>query len=196
MASEERNEGAGDAELVASVLAGKQERFGELVERYQGRLVNYLFRLVRSQDDALDLAQEIFVKVYQALDRYDPHYKFSTWLFRVAQNAAIDQIRRRRLQLVSFDRPTENDEDRPWEFASPDPDPYGDLRNRERGAAIQRAIDALPWEYRELIVLRHFGELSYDEIAQLKGMPLGTVKNKLFRARQLLKESLDEFRVA
>ncbi len=193
MASEARPEG--DADLVAAVLAGKRERFGELVERYQGRLVNYLFRLVRSQDEALDLAQEVFVKVYQALARYDPHYKFSTWLFRVAQNAAIDQLRRRRLQLVSLDRPTDDDEDRPWEFASQERDAYGDLRNRERGLAIQRAIDDLPWEYRELIVLRHFAELTYEEIAQLKGMPLGTVKNKLFRARQLLKGNLQDVRV-
>jgi RNA polymerase sigma-70 factor (ECF subfamily) len=80
-----------------------------------------------------------------------------------------------------------------WEFASSDPSPYGDLRNRERGEAIQEAIDGLPWDYRELIVLRHFGELSYDEIAALKGMPLGTVKNKLFRGRQMMKDKLREF---
>jgi RNA polymerase sigma-70 factor (ECF subfamily) len=194
MASEARPE-ASDADLVAAVLAGNRERFSELVERYQGRLVNHLFRLVRGQDEALDLAQEVFIKIYQALGQYDPSYKFSTWLFRVAQNAAIDQLRRRRLQLVSLDRPTDDGEDRPWEFASEDPDPYGDVRNQERGVAIQQAIDALPWEYRELIVLRHYAELSYDEIVQLKGMPLGTVKNKLFRARQLLKGSLDEYRV-
>ena len=79
-----------DEELVRSVLAGDRERFGELVERYQGRLVNYLYRMVRDLDDAHDLAQEVFVRVYQALDRFDPQYRFSTWLFRVAQNAAID----------------------------------------------------------------------------------------------------------
>jgi len=91
-----------DEDLVAAVLAGDRERFGDLVERYQGRLVNYLFRLLRNADDAHDLAQEVLIKVYQVLDRYDPQYKFSTWLFRIAQNAAIDQIRRRRLKLVSL----------------------------------------------------------------------------------------------
>ena len=80
-----------------------------------------------------------------------------------------------------------------WEFPSSDPSPYGDLRNLERGEAIQEAIDGLPWDYRELIVLRHFGELSYDEIAALKGMPLGTVKNKLFRGRQMMKDKLRDF---
>src|SRR6476619_7900226 len=91
-----------DEELVSAVLQGDRDRFGDLIERYQGRLVNYLFRLLRNADDAHDMAQEVFVKVYQVLDRYDPQYRFSTWLFRVAQNAAIDQIRRRRLKLVSM----------------------------------------------------------------------------------------------
>ncbi|MFP5285944.1 MAG: RNA polymerase sigma factor, partial [Thermoanaerobaculia bacterium] len=91
-----------DEDLVAAVLEGDRDRFGDLVDRYQGRLVNYLFRLLRNVDDAHDLAQEVLVKVYQVLDRYDPQYRFSTWLFRVAQNAAIDQIRRRRLKVVSL----------------------------------------------------------------------------------------------
>jgi RNA polymerase sigma-70 factor (ECF subfamily) len=183
-----------DAELIAAVLKGRKEQFGDLVQRYQARLVNYLFRLLRDVAEAHDLAQEVFLKVFQALDRYDPRFKFSTWLFRVAQNAAIDQIRRRRLRLVSIDRPSvDEDGDRTWEFPSPDPGPYSDLRNQERGDAIQEAIDGLPWEYRELIVLRHFGELSYEEIATLKGMPLGTVKNKLFRGRQMLKKGLEEY---
>jgi len=183
-----------DADLVAAILKGEQERFNELVGRYQGRLVNYLYRLLRSTQEAEDLAQEVFFKLYRALDRYDPRYKFSTWLFRVAQNAAIDQIRKRRLVLVSMDRQgTGSDDMGTWEFPSPDPSPYRDQRNRERGEAIQVAIDGLPWDYRELIVLRHFGELSYDEIAKLKEMPLGTVKNKLFRGRQMMKERLQDF---
>lgn len=183
-----------DEDLVSAVLAGDRERYGDLVERYQGRLVNYLYRLLRNLDEAHEMAQEVFLKVYQALDRYDPRYRFSTWLFRVAQNAAIDQIRRRRLKLVPIHRQDEGDEEgRDWDLPSPERGPYRHLRNRERGAAIQSAIDGLPWEYRELIVLRHFGELSYDEIATVKEMPLGTVKNKLFRGRQMLKEKLAEF---
>jgi RNA polymerase sigma-70 factor (ECF subfamily) len=93
-----------------------------------------------------------------------------------------------------MDRPGDrDDESRTWEFPSPDPSPYRNMRNRERGEAIQEVIDQLPWEYRELIVLRHYGELSYDEIASLKKMPLGTVKNKLFRGRQMMKEKLQDY---
>jgi RNA polymerase sigma-70 factor, ECF subfamily len=182
-----------DEDLVAAVLEGDRDRFGDLIDRYQGRLVNYLFRLLRNADDAHDLAQEVLVKVYQVLDRYDPQYKFSTWLFRVAQNAAIDQIRRRRLKVVSLRQENEEGGGRDWDLPSPERGPYGELRNRERGDAIQEAIGTLPWEYRELILLRHFGELPYEEIAKLKGMPLGTVKNKLFRGRQMLKEKLQDF---
>jgi RNA polymerase sigma-70 factor (ECF subfamily) len=183
-----------DAELIAAVLKGEEEKFGELVNRYQGRLVNFLFRLLHDLADAHDLAQDVFLKTYQALDRYDPQYKFSTWLFRVAQNAAIDQIRKRRLQLVSIDRPSRDaDDQRAWELPSGERNPYSHLRNRERGDAIREAIEELPWEYRELIVMRHFGELSYQEIATLKTMPLGTVKNKLFRGRQMLKEKLGDY---
>jgi len=183
-----------DADIVAAVLKGDQDRYGELVKRYQGRLVNYLLRLLRDLAEAHDLAQDVFLKTYLALDRYDPSYKFSTWLFRVAQNAAIDKLRKRRLAVVSMDRPSRyGADDSVWEFPSQEKNPYGHLRNTERGEAIRGAIDSLPWEYRELIVMRHYGELSYDEIATLKEMPLGTVKNKLFRGRQMLKERLADY---
>ena len=187
---------ARDEDVVAAVLAGHSERYEELVERYQGRVVNYLYRVLHSLDDAHDLAQEVFLRVYRALDRYDSQFKFSTWLFRVAQNAAIDSVRKRRVHLVSMERPESEDSDGgTYDFRSDDRGPYGVLRNVERGRAIAQAIDELPGEYRELIELRHFAELSYGEIAELKAMPLGTVKNKLFRGRQMLKEKLADFLV-
>ncbi len=180
-----------DEELVRSVLAGDRERFAELVVRYQARLINYLHRLVRDVEEAHDLAQEVFIRVYQALDRFDPQYRFSTWLFRVAQNAAIDLIRKRRFRLVPLTRPDEDGEGfRELEIVAEGPSAQDRLEATERDGRIREAIEALPWEYRELIVLRHYGELAYDEIADAKGMPLGTVKNKLFRARQMLKTAL------
>ena len=182
-----------DEELVRSVLAGDRERFASLVERYQGRLINYLYRLVRNLDEAHDLAQEVFVRVYQALDRFDPQYRFSTWLFRVAQNAAIDVIRKRRFRLVPLSRPDDDGGEGSWEIEleAGGPGALETLETEERGARVRAAIEGLPWEYRELILLRHYGELAYEEIAEAKGMPLGTVKNKLFRARQMLKGVLE-----
>src|SRR5262245_6733116 len=164
-----------DEDLIASVLRGERECFSKLVERYQGRLVNYLHRMLRNEQDAHDLAQEVFIKIYGALDRFDPRFRFSTWLFRVAQNAAIDQIRKRRLRLVSIHRGDDGEgEASDWDLPGSGLTPYGEARNVERGTAIREAVDELPWEYRELIILRHYSELSYDEIAKLKAMPLGT----------------------
>jgi len=182
-----------DKVIVEAVLGGDRERFGQLVRRYEGRLINFLNRLLGDYEEAHDAAQDVFIKVFQALDRYDPSYRFSTWLFRVAQNAAIDRLRKRRLQLVSMQVPdSESDGEREWEFPADEPDAYENARQRERRMAIRDAVEGLPWEYRELILLRHYADLAYAEIAELKDMPLGTVKNKLFRARRLLAEQLDE----
>ena len=183
-----------DEEIVERVLAGDLEAYALLVRRYQERLVNFLNRIVRDLETAHDLTQEVFVKVYNALDRFDPAYRFSTWIFRIAHNLGIDEIRKRRLPTVPVERTNPGD-DSTWELPleSDDPSPYRDLRNRERGTAIHEAIEELPEDYRELITLRHYAELSYDEIADLKEMPLGTVKNKLFRGRQMLKDKLTAY---
>lgn len=183
-----------DEEIVETVLDGDREAYGILIRRYQNRLVSFLNGIVRNVETAHDLTQEVFVKVYNALDRYDPKYKFSTWIFRIAHNRAIDHLRKRRLPTTPVERKNPGD-DTTWELPleSRDPSPYRDARNRERGIAIREAIEELPEDYRELISLRHYAELSYDEIATLKEMPLGTVKNKLFRGRQMLKEKLGDY---
>lgn len=173
------------------VLGGEEELFELLVRRYQARVVSHVSRMVGSRDDALDLCQEIFLKVFQALDRFNPAFKFSTWLFRIAGNASIDHLRKRRPRTVPLEMPDpEGTGTYSPEQKSSSLDPYGELRNVERGKAIQRAIQELPPDFRELIALRHFAGLSYEEIAGVKNMPLGTVKNKLFRARAVLKERL------
>ncbi len=181
-----------DGELVRRVLGGEEELFETLVRRYQVRVVSHVTRMVGSREDALDLAQEIFLKVFQALDRFNPAYKFSTWLFRIAGNAAIDHLRKRRPKTVPLETPDPDGGSPPYpaEQRSNWLDPYGELRNTERGEAIHRAIQELPPDFRELIALRHFAGLSYEEIALVKKMPLGTVKNKLFRARVVLKDRL------
>ena len=140
-----------DEELVARALAGDQGSFGQLVARYQDRLVSFLFRMLRDLDTAHDLAQEVFLRVYQALDRFDPQFKFSTWTFRVAHNLGVDELRRRKVRWVPLQRQGADDET-PWEreLPSSEPSPYHDLRNEQRGVAIQDAIDALPGDYREL----------------------------------------------
>lgn len=183
-----------DRTLVERILGGERDLFTTLVGRYEKRLINYVYRITHRYEEAHDLAQEIFVKVYLALDRYDPKYQFSTWLFRIAQNSAIDALRKKHISEVPLvrsgdDEPTGKER----EFADDGISPYRALKNKQLSAAIDHAVAELPPDYRELIQLRHFAELSYEEIASMKKLPLGTVKNKLFRARNLLKESLGSF---
>lgn len=180
-----------DRALVERIVSGERELFTELVGRYEKRILNYVYRIIHRYEDAHDLTQEIFIKVFIALDRYDPKYQFSTWIFRIAQNSAIDTLRKRTLPEVSLTRSGPDDEDgKEREIADDGISPYRSLKNKELSVAIGEAIESLPIDYRELIQLRHFGELSYEEIADLKEMPLGTVKNKLFRARNMLKDTL------
>ncbi len=182
-----------DRTLVARILGGDRDRFAELVSRYEKRVINYVYRITHRYEDAHDLTQEIFVKVFLALDRYDPKYQFSTWVFRIAQNSAIDALRKKSIAEVPLVRPGDEEQGKEREFADDGVSPYRALKNKQLAAAIDRAVRRLPADYRELIQLRHFAELSYEEIASMKKLPLGTVKNKLFRARNLLKESLGEF---
>ena len=184
---------ATDEELVAAILEGEAALYTDLVERYRGRLINYLNRFLGNVQESEELSQEVFLRVYRALDRYNPKYRFSTWLFRVARNAAIDLIRKRRLKLVPMQRVGTDGQAQEREFESEERDPYRTLRNLERRHAIGAAIDGLREEYRELIQLRHFAEMTYEEIAEFKGMPLGTVKNKLFRGRRMLKARLADY---
>ena len=182
-----------DRALVARVLEGDRDRFTELVKRYEKRVVNYVYRITHRYEEAHDLTQEIFVKVFVALDRYDPKYQFSTWLFRIAQNSAIDALRKKSIAEVPIAKQSNDEETKDREFADTGVSPYRALKNKQLAAAIDKAVVGLPADYRELIQLRHFAELSYEEIASMKKLPLGTVKNKLFRARNMLKESLEGF---
>ena len=184
-----------DRSLVGRILGGERDLFTVLMSRYEKRIINYVYRITHRYEEAHDLAQEIFVKVYLALDRYDSKYQFSTWLFRIAQNSAIDALRTKSIVEVPLARPTSDEEPsgKEREFADDGVSPYRALKNKQLSAAIDKAVEQLPTDYRELIQLRHFAELSYEEIASMKKLPLGTVKNKLFRARNLLKESLGSF---
>ena len=182
-----------DRALVSRILEGDRDRFTELVKRYEKRVVNYVYRITHRYEEAHDLAQEIFVKVFVALDRYDPKYQFSTWLFRIAQNSAIDALRKKSIAEVPLAKPAGDEEPKEREFADTGVSPYRALKNKQLAAAIDQAVVELPPDYRELIQLRHFAELSYEEIASMKKLPLGTVKNKLFRARNMLKETLEGF---
>lgn len=180
-----------DERLVVETLAGDRDAFGALVLRHQRGLVNYIFRLVGSRDAATDLSQEVFLKVFLSLDSYDPRYRFTTWLYRIASNRAIDHLRRRQPRTLSLSQPVSSDEAPAAPvIAGQNPSPDDVLRGRELSSRIGKAIEALPTSYRQLILLRHRQNCRYDEIARITGLPLGTVKNRIFRAREILRERL------
>lgn len=182
-----------DERLIEMALDGHQEAFETLVKRYQRRLTAFLSQLVGDVELAKELTQEAFIRAWSALERYDPTYRFSTWLFRIGHNLGIDHLRRRRLKTVPIIREDREGDEVEVVLVDQAKDPFGHLKNSELSGALRQAIDGLRPEYRELVLLRHFGGLSYQEIADLEGMPLGTVKNKLFRAHSVLRRELESF---
>ena len=183
-----------DERLVDETLAGDRDAFGALVLRHQRGLVNYIFRLVGSRDAATDLSQEVFLKVFVSLGSFDPRYRFTTWLYRIASNSAIDHLRRRHPRTLSLTQPASGDETPAAPaIAATDPSPDDVLRGRELETRIAEAIAGLPTGYRQLILLRHRQNCRYDEIARITRLPLGTVKNRIFRAREILRARLADF---
>ena len=178
-----------DSVLVRDSLDGHRDAFEALVLRHQRGVVNHLYRLVGKRDAAMDLAQDVFIKVYQALGSFDPRYRFTTWLYRIASNSAIDHLRRKHVATCPLQ--SEGDHDGPSgpgnRLAGNGPSPHDLLRLRELEARVEDALLELPANYRELILLRYRQHCRYDEIARITGLPIGTVKNRIFRAREMLR---------
>ncbi len=182
---------ASDQQLIAQALRGSEAAYREIVERYQQPVLGLLLRIVRDRGLAEDLAQETFIKAFRALGSFQAGRKFSSWLFKIAHNSAIDALRRRRLQTV------------PLETADPEaPDLLGTLpasgidapetllRGRDLGEALAAAIGELRPDYRSVVQLRFVEGLAYEEISQVMDLPLGTVKTHLHRARKRLVQIL------
>ena len=176
-----------DCDLVTRAIAGREDGFEELVRRYQRPIAAYVYRMVGDYEAALDLTQEVFIKVYASLARYRSEYKFSTWIYKIAHNAAVDHLRRHSTREQSLVSQSEGEQyDLPIESSRLSPEQESE--KAERRAEIEAVVRELPAAYRELIVLRHSHDLSYDEIAEVTNLPLGTVKNRLFRAREVMRQ--------
>jgi RNA polymerase sigma-70 factor (ECF subfamily) len=182
---------AGDRDLVASAVAGHEGGFEELVRRYQRPISAYVYRMVGDYDAALDLTQEIFIKVYGSLARFRSEFKFSTWIYKIAHNCAVDHLRRNNGREQSLVTGSEGDTyELPIESRRPSPEQESE--SRERRIEIEGVVRSLPAVYRELIILRHSQDLTYEEIVEVTGLPLGTVKNRLFRAREMMRQQFLE----
>lgn len=184
-----------DQEVVAWARDGFERAYRELVQRYQRPVFSLVYRMVRDREKAEDLAQETFVKVLNALDSYRPEYKFSSWIFKIANNAAIDHLRRKELDTLSLDGApdavtAERREGTSLQLADHAETPLEELEARELGGQIEWAIGQLRPEYRACILLRHVEGYPYEDIAQTLDLPLGTVKTYIHRARAELRDIL------
>ncbi|HEY0847331.1 MAG TPA: sigma-70 family RNA polymerase sigma factor [Noviherbaspirillum sp.] len=172
-----------DEECAARAQRGEGKAFSELVRRYQDRVYRFLLRLTRSQDDALDLTQDTFLRAYQGLERWRPQALFRTWLFRIARNAAFDLLRRdKRVEFVELEEDAE--------IVDTAAGPEAVLETAQRYRLLESALERLPAEHREIVLLRDIEEMSYEEIAQVLDLNIGTVKSRIARARATLADRM------
>jgi len=180
-----------DSRLIQDAIRGNDLAYKHLMEKYHDPIFNFIFRMVHDREQVEDLTQEAFIKAFASLKSFNEEYAFSTWLYKIATNNCIDYIRKRKLQMYSIDKPIES-KDSDFTFELPD-DSYEadrDLIDTQRASFLRKAIDELPEKYRRVIQLRHVEEKSYEEIADLLELPIGTVKAHIFRAREMLYKQL------
>src|SRR5688572_4966611 len=184
-----------DHALIEATKNGDETAFAVIVGRYRNPITNYLYRFLNDYEEAVDLAQETFVRVYFAIDRYHTDYAFSTYVYRIATNLAISELRKRkRRKILSLTGLFQADAEDTTEFQPPDIRPLQDaeLVVDEESRFVTKAIAALPHKYRAPIVLRDIEGLSYEEVASVMGLGLGTTKSRISRARAMLREKLKE----
>ena len=166
-----------DPARIEAARAGDRAAQAWLVQRWHGPVYRFARRLMGTEEDARDIAQEALVKVLRNLDRYDPARPFSSWAFGITRNACIDEHRKRKRRAW----------DEPGEVVDPAPSPLQEVQEAERAQTLERALQKLSPMYREVLVLYHFEHLKYVEIAEALDLPMGTVMNRIFRARKKLR---------
>jgi len=188
-----------DQDVVLEARAGRQAAYRELVRRYERPIFSLIYRMVRNREQAEDLSQETFVKALNAIESYRPEYKFSSWIFKIANNVSIDHLRRRELDTLSLDGSPhaltpEAIQASALQLGDRQETALEELEAKELGGEIEIAIAALRPEYRSCILLRHVEGRPYEEIATMLDLPLGTVKTYIHRARGELRQALAHLR--
>lgn len=171
--------------LVLEAKKGKQKAFTQLMQHYKDSVFFMVLKMLNNPDDANDVTQLTFSKAFENLDKYKPDFAFSTWLFKIATNNAIDFIRKRKRNTVSLST-SNNEEDKTLEIPSTMPTPEEAIIKKQQNLILKEVIDQLPPTYKKLVELRYFSEKSYDEITEELQIPIGTLKARLFRAKSLL----------
>jgi len=182
-----------DIELVQSALKGEKKAFEMIIQKYQSPLANYIGRMVKQNELALDITQEVFIKAYSSLHSFRQEYKFKTWLFKIASNTVIDYWRKKKIDAFSIDQPYDLDGDSvPFQIPSKNPSVDKIVELHEVRERIEEVLDKLPVNLKELFVWRHINDLSYEEMAEIKGIPVGTIKNRVFQAKEMLRKYMEK----
>lgn len=182
-----------DLQLVHAAIDGDQTAYGELMDRYRESIYYMMLKMVKNTDDADDLTIEAFGKAFNRLKQYSPNYAFSTWLFKIASNNCIDFIRKKRIKVTSMDSgvTTNDGETIYFDARSNTLDPEETIMQKQKVLHMRSLVSKLKPRYRILVEKRYFEELSYEEISEELGLPLGTVKAQLFRARDFLSNMIE-----
>ena len=176
-----------DYALVQKAQSGDQAAFAQLLNRYWDSVFFMILKMAHNKDDAEDLTIEAFGKAFKYIQNYEPEFAFSTWLFKIANNNAIDFLRKQHGKTISIDsQGRDADEDNPVQLQSDSPDPEEVLISKQKSEFLKTIVDELKPRYSRLVHLRYFDEYSYEEIAETLNLPIGTVKAQLFRAKELL----------
>lgn len=182
-----------DKQLIARTIKGEKEAFELIIRKYQQSLFNYIGRMVGERELALEFTQEVFFKTYSSLQSFQPQYKFSTWLFKIASNFVIDFWRKKKIDAFSLDeRENSSGQNSPLQVAADEKSIIQKFELSHLRIKIEDALSKIPPQLREVFVWRHINELSYEEIAEIKGLPLGTVKNRVFQAKELIRKVLEK----
>jgi RNA polymerase sigma-70 factor (ECF subfamily) len=184
-----------DDVLVKRAMGGDEQAYTELVEKYQRALYFHILKMIKDKEQVNDLVQEAFVKAFDNLNSYSTNYAFSTWLYRIATNHTIDYLRKKKLKTLSIDEPMKTkDGEMKMQIEDQSAGTDRNIIRKQRQDIVQSAIEDLPSKYRKVIEMRHMEEKSYQEIADVLDLPLGTVKAHIFRARELLYKALKDKR--
>jgi RNA polymerase sigma-70 factor (ECF subfamily) len=175
-----------DFKLVQEAKKGDQQAYAELMGKYRDSIYYMLLKMVNNTSDAEDLMIEAFGKAFKNIDQYTPTFAFSTWLFKIATNNCIDYIRKRRTSTISIDQTNDDQETQSITLPSDTLDPEEHMINDQKIKLLRDVVSNLKPRYKKLVELRYFDEYSYEEISEKLGLPLGTVKAQLYRARELL----------
>ncbi len=181
-----------DQVLIKNMLEGKKSSFEELMKKYNKKIFGFIYRMVRDDEVAVELTQDFFIKIYNVMAKYNFQYKFSTWAYRICYNLVIDYVRKNQTQVDSLDDDSVSQRQMMASENYESEDGFVRLAREEMNHYVWKAVDNIPMKYKELILLRYLQGLKYDEIAEVTSLPVGTVKNRIFKAKEILKTEMDK----